>query len=171
MGLKGNKGRRNHDADPNDVSLLTIRHVWETSYYFPFARGFPSSVHPDRKATMPSSTALRFQLKIGALAPDKFRVLEFTESEAISECFRLHIEAGSEDPDIPYANLVGKDAHLTVAGDDFAVKHHGAVTAFNQYPDAGENFGQESYLYEIAIEPRLKLLSYTKNPFRKSWQR
>jgi type VI secretion system secreted protein VgrG len=110
---------------------------------------------------MPSSTALRFQLKIGALPPDKFRVLEFTQTEAMSECFRLHIEAGSEDPDIPYAEMIGKDAHLTVAGDDFAVKHHGVVTAFNQYPDASENFGQESYLYEIAIEPRLKLLSYT----------
>jgi type VI secretion system secreted protein VgrG len=109
---------------------------------------------------MPSSTALRFNLKIGALAPEKFRVLEFTLSEAMSECFRLHIEAGSEDPDIPYADLVGKDAHLTVEGDDFAVKHHGVVTAFNQYPDASENFGHESYLYEIAIEPRLKLLSY-----------
>jgi type VI secretion system secreted protein VgrG len=110
---------------------------------------------------MPSSTALRFKLKIGALSPDKFRVLEFTQSEAMSECFRLHIEAGSEDPDVPYADMVGKDAHLTVAGDDFAVKHHGVVTAFNQYPDASENFGAESYLYEIAIEPRLKLLAYT----------
>jgi type VI secretion system secreted protein VgrG len=110
---------------------------------------------------MPSSTALRFKLKIGALAPEKFRVLEFTLTEGMSECFRLHIEAGSEDPDIPYADMVGKDAHLTVEGDDFAVKHHGVVTAFNQYPDASENFGEESYLYEIAIEPRLKLAAYT----------
>ena len=111
---------------------------------------------------MPSSTSLRFQLKIGALGPDKFRVLEFHLEEAVSECFRLHIEAGSEDPDVPYADLIGKDAHLTVEGDDFAVKHHGVVTAFNQYPDASENFGEESYLYEIAIEPRLKLLAYTR---------
>lgn len=110
---------------------------------------------------MPSSTALRFSLKIGALAPDKIRVLEFSLTEAISECFRLHIEAASEDPDIPYADMVGKEAHLTVSGEDFAVEHHGVVTAFNQYPDSSENFGQESYLYEIAIEPRVKLLSYT----------
>src|SRR4051812_48453242 len=105
---------------------------------------------------MPSSTVLKFSLKIGALPPDTFRVLEFTQSEAMSECFRLHIEAASGNPDVPYADLVGKDAHLTVEGVDFAVKHHGVVTSFNQYPDASENFGEESYLYEIAIEPRLK---------------
>jgi type VI secretion system secreted protein VgrG len=110
---------------------------------------------------MPSSTTLRFHLKIGSLKPEKFRVLEFTLSEAVSECFRLELQAGSDDPDIAYADLIGKDAHLTVEGDDFAVKHHGVVTAFNQYPDASENFGEESYLYEIAIEPRLKLLAYT----------
>jgi len=110
---------------------------------------------------MPASTVLKFSLKIGSLTPDTFRVLEFTLEEAMSECFRLHIEAASGDPNVPYADLIGKEAHLTVEGEDFAVKHHGVVTAFNQYPDSSKNFGQESYLYEIAIEPRLKLSAYT----------
>ena len=81
---------------------------------------------------MPSSTTLRFHLKIGSLKPDKFRVLEFTLSEAVSECFRLELQAGSDDPDIAYADLIGKDAHLTVEGDDFTVKHHGDLSVRSQ---------------------------------------
>ncbi len=155
------KGCAIRDTIPRGVSQLTARPPPETYYYFPELGDIPGPGPPDRKANMPSSTSLRFHLKIGSQPPDKFRVLEFNLSEAMSECFRLHIEAASADPDIPYADLVGKEAHLTVEGDDFAVKHHGVVTAFNQYPDASENFGEESYLYEIAIEPRLKLLDYT----------
>ncbi|MDB5048345.1 MAG: hypothetical protein JWO30_1416 [Fibrobacteres bacterium] len=110
---------------------------------------------------MPSSTSLKFSLKIGSLAPDKFRVLEFTLNEAISECFHLHIQASSEDGNVAYADMIGMDATLRVEGQDFPVTHHGVVTEFNQYPDASENFGHESYLYEIIIEPHLKLLSFT----------
>jgi type VI secretion system secreted protein VgrG len=110
---------------------------------------------------MPSSTILKFSLKIGAFSPDKFRVLEFTLNEAVSECFHLHIEAASEDGAIAYADMIGKDATLTVEGKDFPIKHHGVVTEFNQYPDASENFGAESYLYDIVIEPRFRLLAYT----------
>ncbi len=110
---------------------------------------------------MPSSTSLKFSLKIGALGPEKFRVLEFTMNEAVSECFHLRIQASCEDGNVAYADMIGKDATLTVEGKDFPIRHHGMVTEFNQYPDGSENFGHESYLYEIVIEPRFKLLSYT----------
>lgn len=109
---------------------------------------------------MPSSTSLKFNLKIGALAPDTFRVLEFTLNEAISECFHLRIQASSEESEVPYADFIGKDATLTVEGKDFPITHHGVVTEFNQYPDSSGNFGQEIYLYDIVVEPHLKLLSY-----------
>ncbi|MEO6098021.1 MAG: type VI secretion system tip protein TssI/VgrG [Fibrobacteria bacterium] len=109
---------------------------------------------------MPSSTSLKFSLKIGALAPDKFRVLEFTLNEAVSECFHLRIQAASGDGEVPYADMIGKEANLIIEGRDFPIKHFGVVTEFNQYPDASENFGQESYLYDIVIEPHFRLLVY-----------
>ncbi len=109
---------------------------------------------------MPSSTSLNFSLKIGSLPPDKFRVLEFTLNEALSECFHLQIEAASEDGNVAYADMIGKEAILRVEGKDFPITHYGIVTEFNQYPDGSENFGHESYLYDIVIEPRFRLLAY-----------
>src|SRR5690606_31399720 len=99
--------------------------------------------------------------EIGALGPDKFRVLEFNLSEAMSECFSLQVRAGSSEADLAYGDMIGQDAVLTVAGADFPITHYGVVTEFNQYPDSSENFGHESYLYEIVIEPHAKLLAYT----------
>ncbi len=110
---------------------------------------------------MPSSTALKFALKIGALAPDTFRVHEFDFSEAISECFLLKITASSTQAEVAYADMIAKDATLTVTGQDFSVKHHGIVTEFRQTPDAGGNFGHESHGYLITIEPHARLLSFT----------
>jgi type VI secretion system secreted protein VgrG len=110
---------------------------------------------------MASSTVLKFTLKIGSLAPDSFRVLEFTMDEAISGNFVLHIQAASENGDIAYADMIGKDTTLKVNGEDFPISHHGIVTEFNQYPDASENFGHESFLYDIVVEPHLSLLGYT----------
>ena len=110
---------------------------------------------------MASSTSLQFQLKIGSLGADSFRVLEFTLDETISECFQLHMQASSSEPDVPYDDMIGQDATLTVKGKDFEITHHGMVTEFNQYPDAGGNFGHESFLYDIVVEPRLKRLAFT----------
>ncbi|MEO6096717.1 MAG: type VI secretion system tip protein TssI/VgrG [Fibrobacteria bacterium] len=111
--------------------------------------------------TMPSSTVLKFSLKVGNLAAEAFRVHEFSMSEAISECFRLQLQASSEDGNLPYADLIGKDATLTVAGTDFSVTHHGVVTEFNQYPDSSADFGHASFRYEILIEPHLRLLEFS----------
>ncbi len=109
---------------------------------------------------MSSSTILNFTLKIGSLAPNKFRVLEFSLNEAISECFHLQIQATSEDGHVTYEDMIGKNATLTVSGKDFPITHHGIVTEFNQFPDGSENFGHESYLYNILIEPHLHVLAY-----------
>jgi type VI secretion system secreted protein VgrG len=110
---------------------------------------------------MPSSTALKFQLKVGGFAPDTFRVLEFTINEGVSQCFHLQLQASSEEADLPYDDMIGQEATLEVIGEDFTTKHHGVVTEFNQYPDASANFGHNSFPYEIVIEPHLKLLSYS----------
>ena len=104
---------------------------------------------------------MKFTLEIGSMNPDTFRVLEFTMNEAISECFHMQIQASSEDGDVAYGDLIGKDTTLTVQAEDFSVKHHGIITEFNQYPDSSASFGHDSYLYDIVIEPHLKLLSYT----------
>ena len=109
---------------------------------------------------MPSSTALKFTLSVGDLAEHKFRVLEFTLSESVSECFRLHVEVAT-DGDSAFTEMIGKDATLTVVGEDFPITHYGVVTEFNQYPDGAGNFGRDSVLYDILIEPHLKLLEYT----------
>ena len=110
---------------------------------------------------MPSSTLLKFSLEIGALGTDKFRVLEFTLTEAVSEGFHLRIEASSADADVKYADMIGKDATLTVTGEDFPVSHYGVVTGYNQHPDSSQSFGQESVLYDIVIEPHTQLMAYT----------
>ena len=110
---------------------------------------------------MPSSTLLKFSLEIGALGTDKFRVLEFTLTEAVSEGFHLRIEASSADADVKYADMIGKDATLTVTGGDFPVSHYGVVTGYNQHPDSSQSFGQESVLYDIVIEPHAQLMAYT----------
>lgn len=110
---------------------------------------------------MPSSTLLKFSLEIGALGAEKFRVLEFTLTEAISEGFHLRIEASCSDADVKYADMIGKDATLTVTGEDFPVSHFGVVTGYNQHPDASESFGQENVLYDIVIEPHAQFLAYT----------
>lgn len=109
---------------------------------------------------MPSSTALKFSLKVGALDIGTFRVLEFTMTEAMSECFHLHVQASSGEENVTYDQMVGRLATLTVVGQDFTVKHHGVVTEFNEYPDTAETHGQASYLYDLVIEPRFKLLAY-----------
>lgn len=61
---------------------------------------------------MPSSTALKFSLRIGALAPDKFRVLEFTLNEALSECFHLQVQASCDNGNVAYADMIGAEATL-----------------------------------------------------------
>src|SRR5437762_1197526 len=110
---------------------------------------------------MPSSTSLQFTIKIGSLAATTFRVLDFTLTEALSECFSLQVTASSEEADITYEQLVGQPTTLQVIGEDFTTTHYGVVTEFNEYPDLAENHGQVSYLYDITIEPRFKLLAYT----------
>jgi type VI secretion system secreted protein VgrG len=119
---------------------------------------------------MPSSTVLKFSLKVGSLDITTFRVLEFTMMEAISECFQMHVQASSGEENVKYDQMVGHLATLTVMGDDFSVKHHGVVTEFNEYPDTSESHGHASYLYDMIIEPRFKLLAYnTQNRiFQKS---
>ncbi len=109
---------------------------------------------------MPTETQ-KFHLQIGAIASDALHVLEFTLNESISECFHLQIQASSENGNIAYADLIGKDTTLTVSGEDFTITHHGIVTEFNQYPDASASFGHDSYLYDIVVEPHVKLLAYT----------
>lgn len=92
---------------------------------------------------MPSSTLLQFTLHVGSLPSDQFRVFEFTLEEGVSECYKLHIEAGSEDGDIPYADLIGKKATLIVSGEECETEHFGVVTGFNHAPGTGANFNRQ----------------------------
>ncbi len=110
---------------------------------------------------MPSSTVMKFTLKIGALPPDTFRVHEFDLNEALSECFLLRVTASSGDGEIAYADMIAKDTTLKVEGKDFTVNHHGMVTEFRMAPDSAGNFGKEGHSYIIIIEPHVRMLSYT----------
>ena len=104
---------------------------------------------------------LKFTLKVGSLEPDTFRVHEFTMQEAMSACFRLHIQAACLEGNLEYSKMIGADATLAIIGEDFTVTHHGMVTTYNQFPNASESFGVNSFIYDISIEPHLKLLSYS----------
>jgi type VI secretion system secreted protein VgrG len=112
---------------------------------------------------MPSSTLLKFSLRIGELPEDQFRIYEFTLEESLSECYKLHVEAGCEDGDIHYNDLIGKKAVLKVSGEEYETDHYGVVTEFNHTPGTGENFNREVFLYSITIEPKLRLLAYSSH--------
>ncbi len=109
---------------------------------------------------MPSSTFLKFTLKVGSLAPDFFRVQTFDLGEEISSCYKLGVHVGCAKADIPYADLVGKKATLVVEGKDYSTNHHGVVVEFDQHPDSSESFGHESYAYSLVIRPHFYLLDF-----------
>ena len=105
--------------------------------------------------------SLTFTLEIAGLEPDRLRPLEFDLVETVSKCFTLRIRAVASDDSIVYDDVVGKDATLTVAGEDFPITHFGVVTEYHQYPDAAGSHGHNSVIYDLLIEPHLKLLEYS----------
>ena len=110
---------------------------------------------------MNTSTLLRFPLRIGTHPDSTFHVLSFALKESLSTCYTLVIQAQCQDADLAYDSLVGKPAHLTVAGGDFSVVHHGVVTGFDSSPAEPDASEAPKFHYELRIEPRLKLLAYS----------
>ncbi len=102
---------------------------------------------------MPSVKQQLLALKIGSLDPSTFRVLEFKGTEQISGCFEFNIKANSEEKDLAYDDMIGQPAALTVAGDDFEVRHHGVISTVDQTPR-----GKGLHLYEFKIVPRIYML-------------
>ncbi|HLP40787.1 MAG TPA: type VI secretion system tip protein TssI/VgrG [Fibrobacteria bacterium] len=112
---------------------------------------------------MTEGTALKFSAKIGSLAEDKFRILEFQLKESLSECFTLDASILCGDGSIESDDLVGKIASLTVEGADFRNVRHGVVVALKSQPEIRED-GEEMFHYFLSIRPRLYLLGYnTRN--------
>jgi type VI secretion system secreted protein VgrG len=80
-------------------------------------------------------------------------VLDFMAIERISSPFELNVSLVSED-DIKFDDVVGKEAFLTILGDDGDRYCHGMINQFMQTGSKG-NY----YLYQTRVVPTMWLLS------------
>lgn len=81
------------------------------------------------------------------------RVVDFTLNERISSPFELHVSLASED-EIKFDDVVGKEALLTLLGEDTDRYCHGIISNF-MYTGSRDRF----YLYQARVVPSLWLLS------------
>ena len=90
---------------------------------------------------MPQATDFAF--KAGSLDSEDLRVLRFTGSEGLSQCFSYDLELATFDPDVKFEDIVGEPGHLvihTMYGDRHVdgivvrweeVGHNRAITFYN----------------------------------------
>lgn len=93
-----------------------------------------------------------------ALLPDTFRVVAFEGHEALSQPYRFEIHLISNDPEIPFADLIDKPATLTMLRGDDPAEVDGVVTDFEI---TGMHDGQTEYpyTYRAVLAPRLSRLA------------
>ncbi len=105
----------------------------------------------------PSSSVITFEAP--PLDKETFRVLHFSGNEALSRPFRFDIRTVVTEGPLDPADILGKPGHLTVKGDGFDAVHHGVITSIEQTPD---NTAYEQCFYDIVLEPKFILSSYTQ---------
>jgi type VI secretion system secreted protein VgrG len=81
------------------------------------------------------------------------RVVDFTFNERISSPFELNVSLASED-EIKFDDVVGKEALLTLLGEDTDRYCHGIISKF-MFTGSSDRF----YLYQARVVPSLWLLS------------
>jgi type VI secretion system secreted protein VgrG len=81
------------------------------------------------------------------------RVVDFTLNERISSPFELNVSLASED-EIKFDDVVGKEALLTLLGEDTDRYCHGIISKF-MFTGSRDRF----YLYQARVVPSLWLLS------------
>ena len=100
----------------------------------------------------------RHEFSASALLPDTFRVVAFEGHEAISQLYRFEINLVSNDPEIPFADLIDKPATLTMLRGDDPTEIDGVVVDFEQ---TGMHDGQTEYpyTYRAVLAPRMSRLA------------
>ncbi|MCX8117640.1 MAG: type VI secretion system tip protein VgrG [Desulfobacterota bacterium] len=85
------------------------------------------------------------------------RVLEFTLTESLSSPFELDLSLASED-EIKFEEVVGKEALLTLLGEEKDRYCHGIINRFSFRGSKGR-----FYLYQARVVPKLWLLSLERD--------
>lgn len=108
---------------------------------------------------MPEWTELkRFLNFLTPLGPDKFLLRSFSGEEGISELFHFHLDLLSEDPNVGFDDIVGKNVTLSVrlSATGTARYINGHVSRFSQLP------GEERLThYQAEVVPWLWFLTRT----------
>lgn len=98
----------------------------------------------------------RFLFSVEGLDPALLRVVRFSGQEGISELFAFDIVVASDDGDIDFDTVVGKNAHLSLVGDGGETRHvQGIVSRFEQ----GE-VGKKLTTYRVAVVPAVHRLEH-----------
>ena len=100
----------------------------------------------------------RFLNFLTPLGPDKFLLRSFSGEDGISELFHFHLDLLSEDPDISFDDIIGKNVTFSVrlAAIDTARYFNGYVSRFVQLP------GEERLShYQAEVVPWLWFLTRT----------
>jgi type VI secretion system secreted protein VgrG len=104
-----------------------------------------------------SSSVITFEAP--PLDKETFRVMHFSGNEALSRPFRFEIRTVVDQGPLDPAEILGKPGHLNVKGDGYSAMHHGVITSIEQTPD---NTSYERCFYDIILEPKFILSSYTQ---------
>ena len=96
------------------------------------------------------NAATSFKFEIQGLGTTTW-VVRLEGEEAISELFRFELTLTSEDPQIPFADVIGMPALLTLATDGSEPRYvHGIVSRFRQAED-----GKKRSTYHATLVPKL----------------
>src|SRR5690554_6791072 len=104
-----------------------------------------------------ASNATRFAFSTVQIAEGKLQVVSFAGHEAISQPYHFELELLSEDPSIPFSDLIDQPATLVLSSGEGERPVHGVVAHFEQ----GGPVGKDYYSYRAVLVPRLWRLSLT----------
>ncbi|WP_412062087.1 type VI secretion system Vgr family protein [Rubrivirga sp. IMCC45206] len=102
----------------------------------------------------PAHRIARHEFACSALSAATFRVVGFEGVETISQPYRFEIELVSDDPEVPFEDVIDGPATLTMYRGDEPSEVGGIVVDFEQSHEAG---GQSEfrYAYRAVLVPRL----------------
>ena len=107
-----------------------------------------------------SGNEWRYRFESAGVDSDTFEVITLEGFEHLSECFRFQIELMSDDPSIPYEDVVNSRASLIMRGPYGNVPINGIISEFRQ----GQKMEvEEAYGYTAILVPSLWRLKLSTN--------
>lgn len=89
---------------------------------------------------------------------EHLRVVQFAGTELMSGLFEFQVEVACENPDIDFADVVGRPALLTVHGDGSSRWLNGMVSRFEQINELPRNA-----IYRVTVVPRVWRLKHRQD--------